>query len=34
MIQYDFYNFDPKDFLTLDLSTFSSEAIRELAYFI
>ena len=34
MVQYDFYNFDPKDFLTLDISAYSGEAIREMAYFL
>lgn len=31
---YDFYDFEPEEFMSSDLSAYSDLAIREMAYFI
>jgi len=31
---YDFYDFEPEEFMSVDLSLYSDVAIREMAYFI
>ena len=34
MVDYDFYEFEPEEFPTVDLTTYSDEALREMAYFV
>jgi len=34
LVDYDFYDFEPEDFMSIDISSYSDIAIREMAYFI
>ena len=34
LVDYDFYDFEPEDFMSADLTEYDDNGLREMAYFI